>query len=261
MYNPIEEGFSERSCAIDRCQLWLLRTLALRYGDRLYLKGGLAMRALFGSLRLTKDIDFERAPSLSNESLRKSIKSALQAAALGAGLAEPVIAITKDTRTTLRAALAARLRAGGETVQYEVEVSGRGLPPAPHLTHAEVTPPAAYRMTRFSVASFDMHAMAASKVMALHADHRSVPRDVFDLADLIAYGANPAALLAQGGKKLRAAAGSTIERTAAIGWERAKTELLPYLPQSVRQSLNAGEWDALCLHVADTVDAWLKEAA
>ena len=261
MYNPAEEGFSERLCAIDRCQLWLLRTLAMRYGDRLYLKGGLAMRALFGSLRLTKDIDFERAPSLANESLRKSIKSALQAAALGAGLVEPLIAITKDTRTTLRASLAARLRGGGEAIQYEVEVSGRGLPPPAHLVHAEVTPPVGYRMTRFSVASFDMHAMAASKVMALHADNRSVPRDVFDLGDLIANGANPVPLLGGAAKKLREAAGRTIERTAAIAWARAETELLPYLPESVRQSLDARAWDALCLHTAETVDAWLAEAA
>ena len=41
-------------CAIDRCQVGLLRALATQYSARLYLKGGMAMRALFGSLRLTK---------------------------------------------------------------------------------------------------------------------------------------------------------------------------------------------------------------
>ena len=54
MYDPASEGFSARMCAIDRCQVGLLRTLATQYSARLYLKGGMAMRALFGSLRLTK---------------------------------------------------------------------------------------------------------------------------------------------------------------------------------------------------------------
>ena len=261
MNDPAAEGFSERMCAIDRCQVGLLRALASHYDARLYLKGGMAMRALFGSLRLTKDIDFERAPSLSNDSLRKTLPRALQAAALAAGLQAPSVAVTKDTRTTLRAALGATLRHGGDVVQYEVEISGRGLPPADHLVHLNVVPPLAYRVTPFGVNGFDAHAMAASKVAALHADNRSVPRDVFDLNDLIAQGAAPVALLARSGRKwLQSVKGKTIARTGAIGWERADAELLPYLPVSVRHSLDQDAWEEMCLKVAEGVDAWLEKA-
>lgn len=261
MNDPAAEGFSERMCAIDRCQVGLLRALASQYDARLYLKGGMAMRALFGSLRLTKDIDFERAPSLSNNSLRKTLPRALQTAALAAGLQAPSVAVTKDTRTTLRAALGATLRNGGDAVQYEVEISGRGLPPAEHLVHLNVVPPLAYRVTPFGVNGFDAHAMAASKVAALHADNRSVPRDVFDLNDLIAQGAAPVTLLARSGRKwLQSVKGKTIARTGEIGWERADAELLPYLPVSVRRSLDQDAWEDMCLRVAEAVDAWLEKA-
>ncbi len=261
MYNPASEGFSARMCAIDRCQIGLLRALSTHYGARLYLKGGMAMRALFGSLRLTKDIDFERDPSLSNDSLRKGLPKALQAAALTSSLQAPGVSITKDTKTTFRASLAATLKETGEPVQYEVEISGRGLPPPEYLVRLSVAPPIAYRMTQFGVSSFNAHAMAASKVAALHSDNRSVPRDIFDLSDLIAQGANPAPLLGRAAPKwLKAISGRTLERTGAIGWDRANEEVLPYLPASVRQDMHAAAWEDMCLRVAETVDAWLKEA-
>ena len=262
MYDPAKEGFSPRMCAIDCAQVGLLRALAMRFGYRLFLKGGMAMRALFGSLRLTKDIDFERDPTLSGISLRSALPAALNAAALAASLQAPRVAITKDTNTTIRASLGATLGATGESVQYEVEISCRGLPPVENLVHISVVPPLAYRMTPFGVNSYDRHAMAAAKVAALHSNNRSVPRDVFDLNDLIAHGANPVSLLRARAEPgwLRAVSAKAIERTGAIGWDRAYAELVPYLPKSAAEQLDASRWDDLCLRVAETVDAWVKDA-
>lgn len=261
MYDPVQEGFSARMCAIDCSQLGLLRALTSRFGSRLFLKGGMAMRALFGSLRLTKDIDFERDRVLSNASLRKTLPKALQAAALAATLQAPRVAITKDTQTTIRASLGATLSETGEPVQYEVEISCRGLPPADNLIHLSVAPPLAYRITPFGVNSYDRHAMAAAKVAALHSDSRSVPRDIFDLNDLIAHAANPVPLLSLANPEwLQAISGRALEHTSAIGWNRANEELVPYLPASLRRQLEVSQWDAMCLRVAETVDAWVKEA-
>jgi predicted nucleotidyltransferase component of viral defense system len=259
MYDPAAEGFSARLCAIDRCQIGMLRAIAGQYGSRLYLKGGMAMRALFGSLRLTKDIDFERDPSLSNASLVKALPKALQSAALNAGLHAPAVAITKETKTTIRASLGATLKDTGEPVHYEVEISGRGLPPAEHLVRLSVVPPIAYRITQFGVNSFDAHAMAATKVAALHSGNRSVPRDIFDLADLIAQNADPVPLLRRADRKwIKAVSGHTLARAGAIDWNRADAELV--LPRSVRESLDALAWEDMCLHVAETVDSWLRDA-
>jgi len=221
----------------------------------------MAMRALFGSLRLTKDIDFERDASLSNASLGKALPKALQSAALNAGLQAPVIAITKDTKTTIRASLRATLGETGEPVQYEVEISGRGLPPAENLVHLNVVPPMAYRITQFGVNSFDAHAMAATKIAALHSDNRSVPRDIFDLSDLIAQNANPISLLRRADPKwVEEITGNTLARASAMDWNRANEELLPYLPRSVGQSLDTAAWAAMCLRVAEVTDAWLAQA-
>ena len=260
MYDPADQGFSPQMRAIDQCQMALLRAVSIRYGARLYLKGGMAMRVLFGSLRLTKDIDFERDPSLTTANLKASMHQCLGTAALTAALRAPQIAVTKETATTLRVVLRAKLLTE-EPVRYEVEISGRSLPPSAHLKRINVVPPISYRMTQFAVNTYDEHAMAAAKTLALHADNRSVPRDIFDLSDLLAQGANPIALLAlRPSHRLREMAGNTIAYVDAIGWARANEELLPYLPLGVRESFDADAWDAMRLKVAERVDEWLAHA-
>jgi len=218
------------------------------------------MRALFGSLRLTKDIDFERDPSLSSAQLKGSVRQALGTAALAATLRAPEIVVTKDTATTLRVVLRAKLLTE-EPVRYEVEISGRPLPPSEHLKRINVVPPMTYRMTQFAVNTYDEHAMAAAKTAALHSDSRNVPRDIFDLSDLIAQGANPVDLLARKPvRQLQKMAGNTISQVDGIGWARANEELLPYLPLGVRKAFDEDTWDDMRLHVAEKVDAWLAQA-
>jgi predicted nucleotidyltransferase component of viral defense system len=262
LYDPADEGFSPRMCAIDRCQIALLRELTMHYDARLFLKGGMAMRALYGSFRLTKDIDFERSESLSMSSLKNNLPKALVRAGLMAGLQGPVISITKSTATTFRVSLAAALKETGEPVQYEVEISGRGLPPSKNLVRLSISPPIRYRLAQFSVSSYDPHAMAASKVAALHSDQRSVPRDVFDLSDLIEQGANPVSLLIEKADVawLKKINGTSLDRTIIMGWERANEEVLPYLPKKLRESMTPLDWEQKCLKVASTVDSWIAEA-
>lgn len=260
MYDPADQGFSPQMRAIDQCQMGLLRAVSIHYGARLYLKGGMAMRALFGSLRLTKDIDFERDPSLTTANLKTTVQQCLGTAALAAALRAPEIAVTKETGTTLRLVLRAKLLTE-EPVRYEVEISGRSLPPTTHLKRINVVPPITYRMTQFAVNTYDEHAMAAAKTVALHADNRSVPRDIFDLSDLLAQGANPVALLAlRPTHRLRQMSGRTMAYVDAIGWARANEELLPYLPLGVRESFDVDAWDTMRLSVAEKVDAWLAKA-
>jgi predicted nucleotidyltransferase component of viral defense system len=260
MYDPADQGFSPQMRAIDQCQMALLRTLSIHYGARLYLKGGMAMRALFGSLRLTKDIDFERDLSLSSAQLKVSVRKALGTAALAAALRAPEIVVTKHTATTLRFVLRAKLLTD-EPVRYEVEISGRPVPPREHLKRINVVPPMTYRMTQFAVNTYDSHAMAAAKTAALHSYSRNVTRDIFDLSDLMAQGANPVELLVRKPvQQLRKMAGNTIAQVDGIGWARANEELLPYLPLGVREALDEGVWDTMRLHVAEKVDAWLAQA-
>ncbi len=105
LYSPSEKGFDDRLTAIDRCQVALLREIVGQYGPRLVLKGGMAMRAIFGSMRLTKDIDFDREPSLSLESAKNGLPKTLIRAAAVAGIRRPQAEITKLTATTIRTRL------------------------------------------------------------------------------------------------------------------------------------------------------------
>lgn len=261
MLNPTAQGFSDRLIAVDRCQIILLRSMALHYANRLVLKGGMAMRALFGSLRLTKDLDFERDPSLSNESLERSLPKAMTSAALESGLRNPVARVSKHTRTTIRASLNGLHAPSGDPVQFEVEISGRGLPPATHLIQLDLRPPPEYFLAPFGVSAFDRHAMAAAKVAALHSEHRSVPRDIYDLSDLIAQQADPTDLLAIADAQwLNEIENKAIEKTSMVGWERANEELFPYLPFSVSQSITPERWEDMCVRVALAVDAWVTKA-
>ena len=144
IYSPVQRGFDERLAMIDRCQIALLREIVGQYGaGRLFLKGGMAMRAVFGSLRLTKDIDFDRDPSLSLSSAKDGLRHAIVRAAANAGIRQPEAQVTKASGTTVRVRLAGR-SVSGIDLRFEVEVSGRGLPAPRYRRKEMVIPPASY---------------------------------------------------------------------------------------------------------------------
>ncbi|MFM9970103.1 MAG: nucleotidyl transferase AbiEii/AbiGii toxin family protein, partial [Burkholderiales bacterium] len=85
IYSPLEKGFDERLAIIDRCQIALLREIVGQFGaGRLFLKGGMAMRAVFGGMRLTKDIDFDRDPTQSLDSAKGGLRRSMVRAAANA---------------------------------------------------------------------------------------------------------------------------------------------------------------------------------
>lgn len=261
IYTPSTRGFDARLTSIDRCQVALLREVVGQYGQRLVLKGGMAMRAVFGSLRLTKDIDFDREPSLSMDSLKAGLPKALVRAAANAGIRQPLAEITKLTLTTARARLAG-VAPTGEPVRFEVEISGRNAIPAEWKRRETVAPPASYGMAPFVIESYSTDALAAMKVAAAMSQARHAARDIYDLQDLIAANANPAALLAS---RSPAQALQTIKQTALsklelVGFDLAREELLPYLPPDIRESLTPERWLEYTLTVAAAVERWCQAA-
>ncbi|WPG41503.1 hypothetical protein [Variovorax sp. EBFNA2] len=75
-------------------------------------------------MRLTKDIDFDRDPSLSLQSNKGRLPQMLKTAGANAGMREISAEITKESGTAVRARLAGRT-IGGTDLRFEVEVSGR----------------------------------------------------------------------------------------------------------------------------------------
>lgn len=260
LYSPSEKGFDERLTAIDRCQVALLREIVGQYGSRLVLKGGMAMRAVFGSMRLTKDIDFDRESSLSLDSAKKGLPRAMVRAASVAGIRQPEAEITKLTATTIRARLAGQTN-GGVAVRFEVEISGRGDPSAQERRKETIVPPQAYGMAPFLVESYSSDALAAMKVAAAMSEVRNVPRDIYDLYDLLVAGANPVRLLAPAPQDVleRIQAGA-LSKLEGIGFDLAREELLPYLPPDTRAALTEDRWLECTLAVGEALEKWAAEA-
>lgn len=238
-----------------------LSSLMRQGADRYILKGGMAMRALYGSARLTKDVDFDCEDSLSSQSMSARITRALQHAGREAGLTGANVEQTKDGERASRWRLTGATREG-VAITWEVELSRRGVPHAAYIETTTIQPPFDYRVAPFVARVYAESAMAASKVNALLSDLRSVPRDVYDLYDLASRGATPVELwIAHLPREmLERKKAMALEKISAIGFELANAELLPYLARDVRATINAKRWDDIRLAVAAAVGRWLDEA-
>ena len=238
-----------------------LSSLMRQGADRYILKGGLAMRALYGSARLTKDVDFDCADSISDRSLATRIPNALEQAARAAGIVEPKIDRTKSGERASRWRLIGRTR-DGTAITWEVEISRRGVPDARFIETRTVQPPYEYTITPFVARVYGETAMAAAKVNALLSDNRSVPRDVYDLADLVRRGASPVPLWIEhlSRENLERKRDAVLPKVTLIGFPLANAELLPYLARDIRATIDEKRWGDIQLEVAEGVGRWFEEA-
>lgn len=254
-------GFAPEAEARDRSQMSFLSSLMRLGADRYVLKGGMAMRALYSSARLTKDVDFDCEDSVSRLSMSAQIPKALQAAAREAGLTDATVTQTKRGAAANRWTLNGTIREGVR-ISWDVELSSRGVPNAAFIETATIQPPIDYRIARFVVRVYSPPAMAASKVAALLSVSRSVPRDVYDLYELVIRGASPVSLWTAHvsretlGRKKETA----LDKVSAIGFELANSELLPYLARDIRATIDERAWDDMRLAVAESVAHWFDLA-
>jgi predicted nucleotidyltransferase component of viral defense system len=259
LYSPSEKGFDPRLEAIDRCQVALLREMSSQMGGRLILKGGMAMRAAFGSMRLTKDVDFDRDSTISQDALKKSLERLLVRSAASAGLSGAKAQITKDTKTTVRARLEGII--GGADARFDVEVSGRETPNPANIRTVVVSPPSRYALSPFQITTYSNEALAAMKIAAALSSQRNAPRDLYDLRDLIWAKADPTELLArQDSSLLQEISDQVLGKLELLSFQLAEQELLPYLPLAQRLALHEEQWIEATLLVAETIQAWCKAA-
>ena len=257
LYDPRDRGFPDVFTTIDRAQVAMLRDLASA-DARLILKGGMAMRVAVGSMRLTKDIDFDRVGEVSTNAVKASVRKALLYGAQSARLLGPQVDDLKVTPTTVRLRLAGT--ASGTPVKFVVEVSGRSAPADGSYERVTVTPPARYGIAPFAVASYTHDMLAATKVAAIMSPNRNVPRDLYDLYDLAA--SLPERWLADqfDREALQAWKSEALSKVLAIGFDQARDELLPYVAPDLRASLTPQVWEEMTLVVGDRMEHWLSGA-
>lgn len=256
-----ELGFGSEAEMRDRTQMQFVALLVRQRADRFILKGGMAMRALYGSTRLTKDVDFDSEGSVSQQSMQAQMPRALTRAARQAGL------IGIDVQQTKIGDQSNRWRITGLTAEqvattWEVEVSRRGIPPADFIETRQFQIPIAYRIPNFNVRVYGPAAMAGGKVNALLSLNRSVPRDVYDLHELMRNNADPTPLWISRIPRefLALKRPEVMAKIDGIGFPLANSELLPYIAPDVRETIDEARWDEIRLEVADQVEVWLARA-
>lgn len=261
IFSARDLGFSPEAEFRDRTQMQFIALLMRQGASRLILKGGMAMRALYGSTRLTKDVDFDCEDKVSLQSLQTHMNKALTQAARLAGLAGVEVTRTKRRERSARWRIVGTA-AGDVKIVWEVEVSRRGVPPPEFVETKPFDTPIAYRIPPFSVRVYGPAAMAGGKVNALLSENRSVPRDVYDLSELIRHGAAPTELW------VRRIPRQVLERKRLvimvkielIDFAMAAAELLPYIAPEIRRSMDEVRWDEIRLDVAHHVEGWMDSA-
>lgn len=254
-------GFGAEAELRDRTQMQFMQVLVRRGATRFILKGGMAMRALYGSARLTKDVDFDCEDSVSRQSMQAQLARALTQAARAAGLSGINVTRTKDAERSNRWRVQGT-HADGPRITWEVEVSSRGVPPTEFIETRAFSIPVSYRIPNFSVRVYSPAAMAGSKVNALLSENRSVPRDVYDLFELIERQVNPVPLWIRRipRETLQAKRQKIMRKIDVINFDLANAELLPYIAPDVRDGIDAMRWDEMRVRVADSVDQWFTRA-
>ena len=131
-----------------------------------------------------------------------------------------------------------------------------------YVTTKTVQTPYEYRIPPFVVRVYTPDAMAAGKVNALLSENRNVARDIYDLHDLVRQGVDPTSLwIAQLPQEvLRRKRDVVWAKVDGIKFDQAFDELLPYIPPSLRESIDESRWDSMRADVAAHVDKWLEAA-
>lgn len=261
MDNPAFRGFLGEDAARDLTQLQAACYLASRSNGRLILKGGLAMRALYRSPRLTKDVDFDADPSFEAATLDRQVRRALEDTRSAARFTEyRVDCIKKPSDGTGRWRLTGQIANQG-AVRWVVEVSMRPLPPPDRLVMATIVPPPDYRIHSFPIRAYSAAEMSNSKMSALLSPNRNAPRDLYDLHILAQDPeASPARAwcdLSQDDlNTIRSQAPSAID---AITYQSAVSELFRFLSPLDREAMTPVRWETLKVELSVQIDAWLAE--
>ncbi len=229
----------------------------------LVLKGGMAMRAVHGSVRYTKDIDLDADLKFSRARVHGIVQRSIQRA-LSAGLIDnPTVTEPKQTETTMRWKIVGTQPGGQAPVNLTVEVSRRTALLGGRVVEIPLNPEhMAGNGVRIQV--LDSQAIAVTKVLALTDPKRMAPRDLYDLHVLIqARVDEPAALLASlpdAGERLPQALTELWPKIESMSFDQFRSEVTPYLPLHVAQAIDEAAFDDMRLDVGTQVEKWLLAA-
>ena len=255
LLDPAQLGFQPLAIARDRFQLAFVRAVMLAAPGRLVVKGGMAIRAELDGVRMTEDVDFDRAAGISLEATANAIKQGLKQACIICGVHDAQMSESKKTAATLRIKLHGSLPEGG-VISFKAEASGRHEAFADrYKTDIPIKAPAAYRLPPLRLTVYPLNVLLATKIAALMSPERNVPRDVYDIKRMLDVGAVPEGLTDLVSKEqCQAFAGGVWGKVGGIEYNAFRTELLPFVGQADAEGVTEGVWGAWCADVANAVE-------
>lgn len=255
---------SELTVAREALQAKLLvELMGNAVSKELVLKGGLAMRAVHGSKRHTKDIDLDADVTFSKERVQglvaRSISRVVTASPL---ISNVVVTAPKQTDTTLRWKINGTLAGTDTPMHLTVEVSRRNTTAHDHVIDATLGDEFAPGAKGAVVRVLDSQALAVTKVMALTDPNRQAPRDIYDLHVLIRADVEPpiALLASQPKERLEAALNELWLKLEALPYAQFQQEVKPYLPQDIAKTIDEDSYADMQLEVGERVEGWLRAA-
>jgi predicted nucleotidyltransferase component of viral defense system len=235
--------------------LSLLRVMETRVNRATWVvKGGVNLRAWFGSRRYSQDLDLD-AVGTTPHRLRERFDRVLAGAALADLIASQGLEIArvsrpKQTETTQRWKL--ELKAAGVAVPLHTKVkfSRRGTRGEQYIlepARPDVVRP--YGIPVPTVNHYTARAAIRQKIQALAARSALQARDVWDLEHLLrTTGADPRPLPGELRHKLALA----IDRVFAIEYDAFKSQIVPYLSEEDQATYGTRDtWDRMRELVVD----------
>lgn len=258
--NPVMELAVVREALQSRL---LVELMGNAMHKELVLKGGMAMRAVHGSVRYTKDIDLDADLKYSKERVRGIVKRSIERAVASGLITNAKVSEPKQTETTLRWKIVGTQPGSNAPMNLTVEVSRRATLADGHVI--EVPLPSIYAgAAGVKIQVLDSQAIAVTKVLALTDPKRLAPRDLFDLHVLIeAQVDDPACLLASlpdARERLPVAIAELWPKIEAMTYAQFVSDVVPSLPASVAKAVTEDAFDDMRLKVGASVEKWLKAA-
>ena len=247
-----------------RFQARFLRELFRSPGSGFVLKGGLALNALYGSSRLTMDIDLDFPPhgERTADSLHAQLRRAIQTALSGIGIRDARTSEPRKIEISPKWKLSGTAP-DGSPFNVRIEVSRRPPIPAGPVRQHALRSQLMSGLPVFYVDVYDEPTLAAMKLAATLSPTRHAPRDVYDLDLLIAHGHRPdmtnlRTLLAARRMPDTDLAEVLRAKLDALQWSDFESQVLPSMEPPEAGRLNAREWEAMKQRVGDAALQWLR---
>ena len=223
----------------------------------------LAMRAVLGSTRYTKDIDLDAVTEASAGRIQGIVGRSIERVVGQPGLLDDAkVSTPKQTETTMRWKVNGKAPGTDRPIALTVEVSRRAWAAPFRTRELELSKEFAGGAARGRVLVLDAQALAVCKVLALTDAKRDAPRDLFDLSVLLETELeDPAQLLVSQTRELLEEALTELwVKVESMGYDRFKTEVAPYLPPETAAAITEDAYSEMQLDVASSVDKWLTDA-